>query len=143
MIHVFDVSDPANPEEMMSWVTEEQVIGLEVWQDESGRHLLAALTPDEISIWDVSDPRAIHHLLGKLFAPPQCVIEPRYSYHRHTQLAGDWLFAPLGRCPTNRIDISDPANPIILDTLDSNGPMVYEDGLLYMGGQNLRIYKFE
>ncbi len=143
VIHVFDVSDPANPEEMMSWVTEEQVIGLEVWQDEAGRHLMAALTPDEISIWDVSDPRVIHHLLGKLFAPPQCVVEPRYSYHRHTQLAGDWLFAPLGRCPTNRIDISDPANPVILDTLDANGPMIFEDGLLYMGGQNLRIYNFD
>ena len=128
----------------MGWVTEERVIGLEAWQDETGRHLIAALTPDEISIQDVSDPRGIQKQLGRIFARPECVFEPnRDNYHRHTILFENWLFAPLGNCPTNRIDISDPANPIILDTLDSNGPMVFEDGLLFMGGRNLRIYKFD
>ena len=81
--------------------------------------------------------------LSKLFAPPACVVEDSRIAFRPTTLAGDWLFAPLGNCPTNRIDISDPENPIILETLDSNGPMVFEDGLLYMGGKNLRIYKFD
>lgn len=142
-LKVYGVSDPANPQELTAWSTEERLIGLEAWQDGSGRHLIAALTPDELSIWDVSDPAADFKLLGKLFAPPACVVEPGNSTPRRTTIAGDWLFAPLGKCPTNRIDVSDPANPVILDTLDSNGPMIFEDGLLFMGGRNLRIYRFD
>ncbi|MEM9777850.1 MAG: hypothetical protein AAF902_24955 [Chloroflexota bacterium] len=142
IITVYDLSDPANPEELMTWSTEEQLIGLEVWQDGSGRHIVAALTPDEMSLWDASDPAADFQLLGKLFAAPACKVEPDLEYYRRTAIAGDWLFAPLGRCDTNRIDISDPTNPVILDTLNGNGQMVFEDGLLFMGGRNLRIYQF-
>lgn len=144
VITVFDVSDPANPKEAKSWLTDKRLIGLEVWEDFYGRPMIAQITPDKISIFDISGPIGNHDLLSEIFSPPECIFEPnRDTYHRHTIVHESWLFAPLGNCPTNRIDISDPANPIILETLDSNGPMIFEDGYLYMGGQNLRIYKFE
>ncbi len=142
-VFVYDVTDPVNPQEILRWSTEERVIGLQPWQDGSGRHVMAALTADEISIWDMTDLNNDLQQLSKLFAPPACVVEDSRIAFRPTILAEDWLFAPLGNCPTNRIDISDPENPIILETLDSNGPMIFEDGLLYMGGRNLRIYKFD
>ena len=147
-VFVINVTDPANPIETESFTVEEGILGFEIWQDDVGRTIMLLLLPNSgLQFWNVTNP-AERTLLSTIAAPEACQYgKPNSEIYvdlvNQTAVDDGMLFTSIGTCPISRIDVSDPTNPIILDTLEHKGPLVYEDGLLFMGGENLRIYNFD
>lgn len=145
---VVDVTDPLMPELEGVLELDDRVIGVHAWLGQSNKPLLALLTARTgLRIWEISDPAQPVELISIKY-PEQCQMpenDPRYEipFSRQLFFLNEHLVSPIGICGNFKIDVSSPTSAQIIGPFPYSGATIFEDGYLFTGGTNLKIYQLD
>ena len=138
-LRLFDITKPASPEEVTRYMVtsgDELVVhyqgGLTVDRLPDGRLLATVVTSEALVLLDVGDAESVSEIgrypISPEACPPSTDKLPNYTFQR----LGSLMYGRVNDCHIQVIDMVEPSQPELLDTLPFSDHFLIADDYLYV-----------